>query len=522
MTRTGKKYLGLRGNLLNKAVATVAGMGFLLFGFDQGVMGGLLTLPTFTRQFPQMDNSTIQGTAVSIYEIGCMFGALSTMYFGDIYGRRKMIFFGACVMIIGAIIQCSSFSLAQFVVGRIVTGYGNGFITATVPTWQSECAKPHRRGKLVMIEGALITGGIMISYWIDFAFYFVQNEADWRFPVAFQIIFAIFLIAFVMELPESPRWLIKKDMVQEAREVFAALDDIDLDNHLIQAQVDEILASLMEESKTQSPFRRMFSFDRKRHFHRAMLGFWNQIAQQITGINLITYYAATLYQNSIGLSPLNARILAACNGTEYFLASWIAFYTIERIGRRKLMLFGAAGQAATMACLTATVWDAQVNNNSASGIAAAALLFVFNTFFAVGWLGMTWLYPAEIVSLEIRAPANGLSTAANWASNFMVVLVTPIAFTQIKYFTYTVFAVLNMLILVATWIFYPETAGRSLEEVDKIFEQSNPRTPWDVVKIARELPHHNAVLDEDQGGYAEKGKDTHVEVHVDDTSSGSE
>ncbi len=138
--------------------------------------------------------------------------------------------------------------------------------------------------------------------------------------------------------------------------------------------------------------------------------------QQISGINLITYYAPFIYERYIGLDSFTARLLAAGNGTEYFLASWIAVFTIEKFGRRQLMMFGAAGMSFSMVMLAIM----QSLEGSGPGIAAAAFLFIFNTFFAIGWLGMTWLYPAEIVPLRIRAPANALSSSANWAFNFMV------------------------------------------------------------------------------------------------------
>lgn len=486
--KSSKKYFGLRGNGLHRAVGVIGGTGFLLFGYDQGVMGGLLTLDSFLNNFPKLNDETIQGTAISIYEIGCMMGALSVTAWGDRYGRRMMIFIGSIIMTIGAILQASAFSLAQLIVGRIVTGIGNGMITATVPTYQSECAKPEARGKLVMIAGALITGGICLSYWIDFALYFAKGEVQWRFPVAFQIIFAVILIFTVLELPESPRWLIKQNRLQEACEVFSCFEDTAVDDPVINAHVNEIYQSIEEDDKGKGNFLQIFTFGKEKHFHRAMLAIANQAAQQLTGINLITYYAAKIYQQNIGLSPLKSRILAACNGTEYFLASWIAFYTIERIGRRKLMLFCAAGQSGTMAILTATVWSAREQNNGGAGIAAAVFLFVFNTFFAIGWLGMTWLYPAEIIALETRAAGTGLSTASNWIFNFMVVMITPVSFANIDYYTYMVFAIINALIFFAVWIFYPETAGRSLEDINHIFENSNPRTPWDVVKIANNLP----------------------------------
>lgn len=553
-------FVGLRGQTLHHYVATVAGMGFLLFGYDQGVMGGLLTLPTFIKQFPKMDtssylppkvksfNTTVQGTAVGIYEIGCMIGALFTMWGGDKLGRRYIIFYGSIIMTIGAILQCASYSLGQFITGRVISGIGNGFITATVPMLQSECAKPEKRGKLVMLEGALITAGIALSYWIDFGFYWVRtNDADWRFPVAFQIVFCLFLMFTVLTLPESPRWLVKKLRFEEAAGVFAALEDVDIDDPYVVSQVTYVKESIMLEQLAQMgvegtaarqkilygefqmgaelPFlqqmKLMFTFGKKKNFHRTMLAYWNQVMQQITGINLITYYAAYIYETSVGMNATDSRILAACNGTEYFLASWIAFYTIERFGRRKLMIFGAIGQAATMAILTGCVYAASTPedgglNKPRAGIAAAVFLFVFNTFFAVGWLGMTWLYPAEISSLEIRAPANGLSTSGNWVFNFMVVMITPVAFDTIKWKTYIIFACINAAMVPVVYFLYPETAGRSLEEIDQIFADSNPRTPWDVVWIAHRLPRHTVADD-----YLEERvfeEDKHVTAHSETAS----
>nr|SIP56007.1 putative Sugar Porter [Yarrowia alimentaria] len=560
-TEVKTEFLGLRGQKLHRAVAFIAGMGFLLFGYDQGVMGGLLTLPRFVQQFPKMNtssdlpedtrkfNTTIQGTSVGIYEIGCMLGALFTMWAGDKLGRRRMIFWGSIIMTIGAILQCASYSLGQFITGRVVSGIGNGFITATVPMFQSECAKPERRGALVMMEGALITGGIALSYWIDFGFYWVNNDADWRFPIAFQIIFSMFLTFTVMSLPESPRWLVKKQRFDEAAGVFSALEDVPLDDPYVIDQITEVKESIMMEQLAQLgvdgsaarekitsgefqmgaelPFLKqmglMFTFGKKKNFHRTMLAYWNQVMQQITGINLITYYAAYIYETSVGMNATNSRILAACNGTEYFLASWVAFYTIERFGRRKLMLFGAVGQAATMAILTGTVYAASPVEDggldkSGAGVAAAVFLFVFNTFFAIGWLGMTWLYPAEITSLEIRAPANGLSTSGNWIFNFMVVMITPVAFDTIKWKTYIIFACLNAAMVPVVYFFYPETAGRSLEEIDKIFAESNPRTPWDVVGIARRMPRESALTRRALGNQDVYATNTSEKAHVEEST----
>ena len=375
-----------------------------------------------------------KGISVASYNVGCFCGAIATIWVGNMLGRKKAIFLGSSIMIIGAVLQSSAFSLPHFIVGRVITGMGNGLNTSTVPTWQSECSKSHRRGMLVMIEGALITGGVCLSYWVDFGmFYTDPSSIAWRFPIAFQILFAAIILAAVMELPESPRWLILKGKEDEALSVLGALSDLPTDDPYIESEFHAIKDTVLEMSK--GSFADLFTMDENRHLHRTILAYVNQMFQQISGINLITYYAAAIYQGQIGLEPTVSRILAAANGTEYFLASWIAVFTIEKFGRRQLMLFGAAGQSFSMVILAVMMYL----GGKGPGIVQALFLFIFNTFFAVGWLGMTWLYPAEIVPLRIRAPANALSTSANWAFNFMVVMISPVSFTSIKYDALTFF-----------------------------------------------------------------------------------
>ncbi|EAA31803.2 putative sugar transporter [Neurospora crassa] len=473
-----KPFLGLRGQPLNLAVGAVAGCDFLLFGYDQGVMGGILTLPEFLGYFEQINpdapgltphessmRSTYQGISVASYNLGCFIGAIITIFIGNPWGRKKIILLGTSIMIVGAILQASATTLGHFIIGRIITGIGNGGNTSTVPTWQSETSKAHKRGKMVMIEGSLVTAGIMLSYWIDLGLSFAPGSVAWRFPLAFQIIFCILILIFIPFLPESPRWLVFKGRDAEAKEILAALNDVELDDPIVDTEFHFIHDTVVEMSK--GSFKDLFTMDKDRNFHRTLLAYLNQVFQQISGINLITYYAAVIY-SGLGMSDFLARLLAALNGTEYFIASWPAVFLVERVGRRKLMLFGAIGQAATMAIL------AGVNSrpdDKPYQIAGIVFLFVFNTVFAVGWLGMSWLYPAEIVPLRIRAPANALSTSANWIFNFMVVMITPVAFNKIKYQTYIIFAVINAFIVPVVYFFYPETACRSLEEMDMIFHK---------------------------------------------------
>lgn len=297
--------------------------------------------------------------------------------------------------------------------------------------------------------------------------------------------------------------------------VLAALNNEEENSKFVKEEFFAIKDTVLEASK--GSFRDLFTMGEDRHFHRVVLAYVNQMFQQISGINLITYYIPNVLQNEVGLSPFLAKLIAACNGTEYFLASWIAVFTVERVGRRKLMLFGAAGMSVCMAILAGT----DSIGTTKSGIAETVFLFMFNTCFAIGWLGMTWLYPAEIVPLRIRAPSNAVSTTANWifsryihglsrtkklilCLDFMVVMITPVAFSSIGYQTYIIFCVMfvfhsyvfvralandsdrNAFIFPVVYFFYPETAGRSLEEMDAIFVKC--KSIFTVVGIAKREP----------------------------------
>jgi len=312
--------------------------------------------------------------------------------------------------------------------------------------------------------------------WIDFALFWANNSAaQWRVPVALQIVFALIMIIAIGFLPESPRWLLKANRPAEAMALISALEDKPPSDENVQRTFHAIKeAVLIEElgsdrygtaqKSGRASLLELFTGGRSQNFRRVSLGVAIQCFQQITGINIITYYATLLFER-LQISDTKSRIIAACNATEYFLASFVAVVLIERVGRRKLMFFGSAGQTVTM-ILLAVLGSI---NNSAARVISAVLLFVFNSFFAVGWLGMTWLYPAEIVGLRMRGPANALSTASNWTFNFLVVMITGPAFENISWRTYIIFACLNAAIIPAVYMFFPETAGRSLEDMDVIF-----------------------------------------------------
>ena len=260
-----------------------------------------------------------------------------------------------------------------------------------IPTWQSECARPHQRGFLITLSGALISGGIMIAYWVDYGFYFLEGTVRWRFPIAFQSFFTIIVMIGLLFLPDSPRWLAMKGRMDEAREVTSRLLGKPVDDDEVSIEIQAITEALEVQSRGGGfKYKELLTSGPSQNLRRTLLGVAAQFFQQICGINLITYYATFLFENSLGFGPSMSRLLAAFNGTEYFLASLIALPLIERSGRRKLMLFGAVGMMASMAILGGTVSTGGVTETGAPvldtgfGITATVFLFVFNTFFAIG------------------------------------------------------------------------------------------------------------------------------------------
>lgn len=492
----------VKGRALTAFVALISGVGFMLFGYDQGVMSGLFQAGQFAAYFPRMAetppfaaatggtvpenaafDSTIQGAVTGIYEIGAMVGSLIVLWKGDAIGRRSSIAIGAVTMIIGTIIMTAvelkyseSARLTQFAIGRVVTGLGNGLNTSTIPMWQSELSKAHNRGLLVLIEGALIAGGIMISYWIDYGFYWIDNSSvQWQFPIAFQCAFAIVLLLGILCLPESPRWLVKKGHHEQAAKVLAQLDNTTTDDAAVQTQLRQLQESIgaAEEIMGDFSYKELLQNGPEQNFYRTTIAFVAQAFQQLSGINLITYYAATVFA-SVQPENKTARLLTCGNGTEYFLASLVALFMIDTLGRRNLMMWTAFGMSASMAVLAGTV--KQINDNPGvtlpESYVASVFLYLFNTFFALGWLGMTWLYPPEVTNIRIRAPASAIATSSNWLFNFLIVMITPVSFASIQWRTYLIFTVLNACFIPVIYIFFVETKRRSLEELDLIFSEA--------------------------------------------------
>ncbi|CAG8215034.1 unnamed protein product [Penicillium salamii] len=507
------KFAGMSGNMLGRAVTTTATMGFLLFGYDreciepterhlltkylpEGVMSSIIDAPAFTDVLTELrGDATLQGTVTAIYEIGCLFGAIFMLIWGDWLGRRKGIISGATIMILGVIIQVTSYAgkqpLAQFTIGRIITGVGNGMNTSTIPTYQAECSRTSNRGLLICIEGGTIAFGTLIAYWIDFGASYGAPDLIWRFPIAFQCVFGVFIIAGMLVLPESPRWLFTRERYEEGETVIAALMGAERDSHEVILQKNIIMDAIRASGQIAktTPMSAVFTGGKTQHCRRMLLGASSQLMQQIGGCNAVIYYLPILFKNSVGLEGRLPQILGGVNMIVYSIFATASWFLIERVGRRKLFLYGTVGQMVSMVITFACL----IPGSTGPAKGAAFGLFTYIASFGATWLPLPWLYPAEISPIKTRAKANALSTCSNWLFNFLIVMVTPIMIDKIHWGTYLFFAAMNACFLPVIYFFYPETARRSLEEIDLIFAKGFSEN-ISYVRAAKELPY---LTDED-------------------------
>ncbi|KAJ5885442.1 Sugar transporter STL1 [Penicillium taxi] len=480
---------GLSGRKLSMTVSTIATMGFLLFGYDQGVMSGIINSNVFDNVFTAAkNNSVMQALITAIYELGCLFGAMFALFTGDWLGRRWMVICGATVMIIGVVIQVTAFAdhipLLQFMIGRVITGVGNGMNTSTIPTYQAECSRASNRGLLICIEGGIIAIGTAIAYWIDFGASYGPDDLVWRFPIAFQVVFGVIIIVGMWFMPDSPRYLISRGKIHEGEYVLAALAGLEIDDPETQLQKQLVIESIEAAGVAEGAgYSDLLTGGKTQHLRRMLIGASSQIAQQLSGCNAVIYYLPVLMESSLKQSTFMSLVISGVNMIVYALFATFSWFFIEKIGRRKLFIGGMTGQCISMIIVFACL----IPGTTSAAKGAVFGLFLYMAFFGAAMLPLPWLYPAEISPIRTRGKANAVSTCSNWLFNFTVVMITPVMIANIGWGTYLFFACMNAIFIPIMYFFYPETAGRSLEEIDIIFAKGYCEN-ISYVKAAHDLP----------------------------------
>ncbi|HET7578123.1 MAG TPA: sugar porter family MFS transporter [Bacillales bacterium] len=423
-------------------------LGGMLYGYDTGVISGALL---FIKQDIPLSHF-MQGLVVSALLIGAIIGAGFSGPTSDRWGRRRVVLFIAIVYIIGALGAAFSADAAMLVISRIVIGLAVGGSTALVPLYLSEMAPTHIRGRLASLNQLMITIGILVAYIIDFIFSPIEG---WRWMLGLAVVPAIALVIGVAFMPESPRWLIKRKREDEARDVMK-----------LTRQENEIESEIHEIKETEKIEEDAMTI-LKASWLRPMLvaGIGLAVFQQFIGINAIIYYAPTIFSKA-GLGDATSILSTVGIGIVNVLLTFVAIATIDKVGRKKLMLWGNVGMVISLVVLACVLFFAGLTSSTAW--ITVIFLGIFIVFFAATWGPAVWVMLPELFPLKARGAGTGITTLFLSAGNLVVSLLFPILLGAIGIaWVFLIFAALGILAFIFVAAFVPETKGRSLEEIEQ-------------------------------------------------------
>ncbi len=410
-----------------------AAFGGIFFGFDSGYINGVMgmtyviqlltgldpaTTPTADFTLPASQKSLI----TSILSAGTFFGALIAGDLADFYGRRTTIVLGCIVFIIGVILQTASYGLGLLVAGRLIAGFGVGFVSAIIILYMSEVSPRKVRGAIVSGYQFCITLGILLASCVDYG---TQNRMDtgsYRIPIAIQMLWALILGTGLVLLPESPRYFVKRGKLDKAVEVLARLRGQPRESDYIQQELAEIVANqeyelqVIPQGGYFSSWANCFKGGLRNpssNLRRTILGTSLQMMQQWTGINFIFYFGTTFFEE---LGTIKNPFLIGLITTLVNVCSTpISFWTIERFGRRPLLIWGALGMLICEFIVAIIGVSDGGNPHAVSAMIAFICIYIF--FFASTWGPGAWVVIGEIFPLPIRSRGVALSTASNWLWN---------------------------------------------------------------------------------------------------------
>ncbi|KAF7557712.1 hypothetical protein G7Z17_g434 [Cylindrodendrum hubeiense] len=387
-----------KGTRLQVGISAMCLTSFVLFGYDQGVFGGILQNENWNAQFSH-PNDVMTGIIVSSYTLGCIGGCVLNFFVGEYLGRRRAILLAMVLITVGAVLQAASFGLTELFIGRVTTGFGTGLKSSTVP-----------------------------SYWLDYALSFVGGSFAWRFPLAFQIIFAVAVVIMLIDLPESPRWLFKLNREQEAVEVLCRVFDEPENGEFIQGEKASISAALeLEAQESSSSWFALFKDDTVKTRRRVLLAYAVMIMDQATGINLVVFYVPSALTLNVGMDASTAQIVSGC-----------------------------------------------FEGNEKTATAAVAFFFLYMLIFGLTINCAPWVYVPEILPLHARIRGSALAISSEWLWNFIVVMISPILINRIQWKGYLIFMAIAYAFVPIIYLFYPETSNLSLEEIDYLFMDGGP------------------------------------------------
>ncbi|OGT44591.1 MAG: hypothetical protein A3E82_01650 [Gammaproteobacteria bacterium RIFCSPHIGHO2_12_FULL_38_11] len=436
-----KKYF-----LLSVIVAASAGF---LFGFDTGNIAGALIFITHTFHTSTFQNESI----VSITILGAFLSAIASGKAVDYYGRRTLLMFAAFVYMAGALLGAFSESVSELLWARFILGLAIGISAYTAPLYISEISPARFRGFFVLLNGLAITGGEAIAYLLDYHLSFHQ---DWRNMFFLGVIPAITLAVGTYFTPCSPRWLVMTGKINAAKKVLARFYNVFNAAHELQKiQAIDPSGGAFSTLINNSTYRKLL-----------IIGITLGIFQQFFGINAVMYYGPFIFQKAGFHSASSDILLTFYMGLINMLMTIVTGLTVDRFGRRTLLMIGSTLAALSLIILSSLFHVGIHHAWQGTVILVAMITYIVGYCISVG--SLFWLIISEIFPLSVRGQAMSIATAIQWLANFVVSLsFLSLLNTVGASITFGMYAVICCISIIFTYCWIPETKQRSLEEIEK-------------------------------------------------------
>ncbi|KZT60194.1 general substrate transporter [Calocera cornea HHB12733] len=447
-------------------------------GMDPTVMSAINSMSQFQNYFgiPSSGGVPKTGIVFGIYTIGNVCSVFPNAYLPDRIGRRWSMFVGNLVLILGAMLTANATSMGMFMGGRFLTGFGCTFAATSAKSYLAEITSPSSRGRFMGLLNSFYYVGQIIASGIAVPTGRYSTDWAWRAPLFVQGVPAIINIAFIMLLPESPRWLYSRGHTDRAARILADLhsENRDVNSPLIQLELREIeeVIQLDDATKHWWDFRPLFhnAASRYRIYLCIIVSIWGQLS----GNGLITYYLTVLLNQAGITSPDRQRVLNFVNSITSFAGALSGTAMADHVGRRFLMIFGSFCSAAGMSIVAGLLCNTGPQSIMRAN-AGISFIFLFMVFFSFGWTPIQALYPTEVLSFEMRAKGLAFQTLITQGVSCINTFALPSALAALSWKTYIIFACWDVVGIVTVWIMAVETKQLTLEEMDAVFESKHPR-----------------------------------------------
>ncbi|EON69607.1 hypothetical protein W97_08867 [Coniosporium apollinis CBS 100218] len=455
-------------------VGLFVAFGGVLFGYDTGTIGGILAMPYWLQEFSTEGNNEItpsqDALIVSILSAGTFFGALLAAPTADYLGRRWGLMFSAGIVFnLGVILQTAATDQPMFIAGRFFAGLGVGLISAMIPMYQSETAPKWIRGTIVGTYQLAITIGLFLAAIVNNATQNRNDSGSYRIPIAVQFAWSIILVVGLFLLPETPRFLIKQGKHEAAALSLSKLRRLDPQHPAVVEELAEVRANHeYEMSLGKASYIDCFKGTIGK---RLLTGCGLQSLQQLTGVNFIFYYGTQYFLNAGFDNPF---IITVITNTVNVVSTFPGLYLVEAMGRRNLLLMGAAGMCICQ-FIVGAVGTASGADNQAAQSTAIAFVCIYIFFFASSWGPVAWVVTGELFPLKVRAKCLSMTTASNWLLNFAIAYSTPYmvnegpGYANLQSRVFFVWGSFCFVCFAFVWFLIYETKGLSLEQVDELY-----------------------------------------------------